>query len=116
MLLTNVPMPVPSVVWLALTTGFAVMSQHTPRAVTAPPPSELMSPPLVEVVVAIDVTAEVVIVGKFIIEPFSTLNSFWQELNNKQTNVNDRIHRVVFMYLFFLNIANSAKILSIFNQ
>ena len=45
MLLVKEPVPDPSVVWLSVATGFGVMFQHTPRAVTGSPPSAVTSPP-----------------------------------------------------------------------
>ncbi len=62
-LLVNVPVPVPSVVWLAVATGFVDVLQHTPLAVTVAPPSEVTLPPLVAVALVIKVIAVVVIVG-----------------------------------------------------
>ncbi len=63
MLLTKVPVPVPSLVLLPAMVGLAVVAQHTPRAVIAPPPSAVMVPPLVAVVLAKDVIAAVVRTG-----------------------------------------------------
>ena len=63
MLLVNAPIPVPSVVWFPVTTGADVVLQQTPRAATAAPPSELILPPLAEVVVVIELIAVVVSVG-----------------------------------------------------
>ena len=56
-------MPVLSVVWLPVITGFVVVLQHTPRAVTVAPPSEVTLPPLAAVVSVIEVIADVVTVG-----------------------------------------------------
>ena len=58
--LVKVPVPEPFVVWLPVTTGFAVVLQHTPRAVTDEPPSEVTFPPDEAVVVVMEVTAVVV--------------------------------------------------------
>ena len=44
--LVNVPVAVPSVVWLPVATGFIEGLQQTPRAVTGAPPSFVMFPPL----------------------------------------------------------------------
>ena len=57
--LVNVPVPVPSLVQLLPTTGFSIGLQQTPLAVTDAPPSEVMVPPLVAVVVVISETAVV---------------------------------------------------------
>ena len=76
MVLANIPVPVPSVVWLPVTTGFVAVPQQTPRAVIAAPPSAVMLPPLNAVVLVIDVIAVVVIVGKSDVGPLSILNSF----------------------------------------
>ena len=43
--LIKVPVPVPSVVWLSVINGFAVVDQHTPRAVTVASPAEVTLPP-----------------------------------------------------------------------
>ena len=51
MLLTKTPVPVPLVVvFVAPMTGFRVAAQQTPLAVTAPPPSSVISPPVAAVV------------------------------------------------------------------
>lgn len=63
-LLVKLPMPLPLEVWLLLTVGFWEILQHTPRAVTAPPPLEVTLPPQeAEWFVAED-TSLVVTVGK----------------------------------------------------
>ena len=41
----NVPVPVPLVVLSFAVVGFEVVAQHTPLAVTVPPPSEVTLPP-----------------------------------------------------------------------
>ena len=61
--LVKVPVPVPSVVWLPVATGFAVVAQHTPRADTVVPPSADTFPPDDAVVAAMDVGVVVVNVG-----------------------------------------------------
>ena len=62
--LVKVPPPVPSVVNVELAVvGFADVLQHTPRAVTVAPPSEVTFPPLVAVVEVIAVTTVVVTIG-----------------------------------------------------
>jgi hypothetical protein len=64
MLLVKTPFPEPSdVVFVAPITGFAVVAQQTPLAVTAPPPSAVIFPPEVAAVKVIPVTAVVVRVG-----------------------------------------------------
>jgi hypothetical protein len=45
-LLLKLPVPLPSLVVLALVVGFGLVLQHTPRWVTAAPPVELTVPPL----------------------------------------------------------------------
>ena len=75
MLLAKMPVPVPSVVWLPVATGFAVVAQHTPRVVIVAPPSSVMLPPLNAVVLVMDVAVAVVIVGTNA-GIFSGLNSF----------------------------------------
>jgi hypothetical protein len=66
-LLENVPIPVPSLVFvLRATVGVAVMLQQTPRAVTAAPPSLVTLPPLaadVEVITEIAVVVRIGIPG-----------------------------------------------------
>ena len=57
----KLPDPEPSVVLLLLTDGPVAVFQHTPRAVTVDPQSELIFPPEVAVVAIIDDTAVVVI-------------------------------------------------------
>ena len=63
-LLTNTPVPLPSVVWLSAIVGLELILQHTPLAVTVAPPSDVTFPPLVAVVVVMFVTVVVVKVGK----------------------------------------------------
>ena len=64
MALVKIPVPVPSVVvFKAPMTGFAVVAQHTPLAVTVPPPSAVTFPPEAAVVKVIAVIAVVVTVG-----------------------------------------------------
>ena len=62
-LLVKGPGPEPSVVLELAVEGFWVVAQHTPRAVTAEPPSDVILPPLVAVVEVIAEAAVVVSVG-----------------------------------------------------
>ena len=64
MLLTNTPIPTPSIVWLLVVVGFDEVLQHTPLAVTVDPPSDVTFPPLLAVVCVVLVTAVVVTVGR----------------------------------------------------
>ena len=48
MLLVNEPVPVPSVVFDPVIVGFADVPQHTPLAVIADPPSDVILPPEVK--------------------------------------------------------------------
>ena len=57
--LLNTPVPVPSLVQVPPTSGFADVLQQTPLAVTGVPPSEVTVPPPVAVV---EVTLEMVAV------------------------------------------------------
>ena len=62
--LVNVPIPVPSVVLVdKAIVGFAVVLQQTPRTVTTAPPSLLMLPPQLAVVLVTAVNAVVIITG-----------------------------------------------------
>lgn len=58
--LVNVPVPVPSEVWLPATVGPVATPQQTPRAVTDKPPSEVTFPPDAAVVDVIEVAVVVV--------------------------------------------------------
>ena len=49
-LLVKTPEPEPSVVLETAVVGFCVVAQHTPRAVTEEPPSDVILPPLMAVV------------------------------------------------------------------
>ena len=62
--LIKTPVPVPSVVWFPVATGFTVVAQHTPRAVTVAPPSAVTFPPEEAVVERMDAGVVVVTVGK----------------------------------------------------
>ena len=84
MLLVNVPVPEPSVVWLHVITGFCVVLQQIPRAVTMAPPSLVTLPPHVAVVCVMALTPFVVSEGikttwvseavlKFISAPYTAL-------------------------------------------
>jgi hypothetical protein len=66
MLLVKLPIPVPSVVLELLIIGFAVVAQHTPFAVTGPPPSADIFPPEIAVVKPVEETAVVETVGTII--------------------------------------------------
>ena len=57
-------MPVPLVVTLLVVVGAAVKLQHTPRSVTADPPSEVIVPPETEVLEVMALMAVVDKVGK----------------------------------------------------
>ena len=96
--LVNTPTPVPSEVWLPVTTGFVEILQQIPRAVMAEPPSELILPPLKAVVLVIDVTVVVVSVGKiadgFVGPKFSVLISFAQP---KAITDNNSMIRICFI-------------------
>ena len=59
MLLVKAPVPEPLVVFEPEVVGTGDVLQHTPRAVTLNPPSLVMVPPQVAVVVKISVTEEV---------------------------------------------------------
>ena len=61
--LVKFPVPVPSVVWLSAVVGLTEVLQHTPRAITAAPPSEVILPPLAAVVEVMLEIAVVVTVG-----------------------------------------------------
>ena len=61
--LEKLPLPLPSVVGLLDVVGLGEVLQHTPRAVTAAPPSEVTFPPLEAVVVPVAVVVLVVTVG-----------------------------------------------------
>ena len=63
MLLVKLPVPLPSVVWLSAVVGFCEVLQHTPRAVTVAPPSEVTLPPQVAEVSVTLLTAAVVTEG-----------------------------------------------------
>ena len=63
MLLTKLPAPVPSLVWLSAVVGSADVLQHTPLSVTDAPPSEVTFPPLEAVVVVMEDAAVVVTAG-----------------------------------------------------
>ena len=62
-LLVNVPVPVPSVVWSSDIVGFCEVLQHTPLAVTVAPPLFVTFPPQVAVLDAMLLTVEVVTDG-----------------------------------------------------
>ena len=63
MLLVNVPIPVPSVVWLPVAIGVVLVLQHTPLAVILAPPSLVILPPLIAVINVMLFIAVVVIIG-----------------------------------------------------
>jgi hypothetical protein len=63
-LLVNAPVPVPSLVLSSETVGPDDMLQHTPRSITAYPPSEVIVPPLTAVVGVIAVIFVVLSTGR----------------------------------------------------
>jgi len=65
-LLVKLPVPLSLVVLLLLVVGFAEVPQHTPLAVTVPPPSDVILPPETAVVEVTEVTAAVVKVATII--------------------------------------------------
>ena len=65
-MLTNAPVPVPSVVLLLAVVGLVLVFQHTPLDVIAPPPSAVMFPPDTAAVEVIPVIAVVVSVAAII--------------------------------------------------
>ena len=65
-LLEKVPTPFPSDVLLLAVVGLVVVLQHTPRAVTEAPPSQVILPPLVAVFWVIPVTVVDVMHGSVI--------------------------------------------------
>jgi len=62
-LLVKLPVPELSDVCEPEITGFAVVPQHTPLAVTVAPPSFVIEPPVVAELIVISVTLAVVNVG-----------------------------------------------------
>ena len=62
--LANVPLPLPSVVWLPVITGLVAVPQQTPRVVIDGPPEAFALPPLSAVLAVIDVAAAVLTIGK----------------------------------------------------
>ena len=69
MLLVNVPVPVPSVVWLPVMVGLCEVLQQTPRAVTVAPPSAVTLPPQDAEEVVMEVTFPVVTEGRVEVLP-----------------------------------------------
>ena len=59
----KLPVPLPSVVCESVRVGFWEVLQHTPRAVTDAPPSEVTLPPLVAEFSVILLIADVVTTG-----------------------------------------------------
>ena len=59
----NEPVPVPALVWLPEVVGLADVPQHTPRSLTAAPPSEVTSPPETADVLVMPVTSVVLTTG-----------------------------------------------------
>ena len=59
----KLPVPLPLVVLLLFIVGLGEVLQHTPRAVTVAPPSEVTFPPHTALFGVIEVTFAVVILG-----------------------------------------------------
>jgi hypothetical protein len=64
--LVKFPVPDPSVVWLAVISGFVVVDQQTPRAITEALPSEVTVPPEDAVVEVMEVGVVVETIGKVV--------------------------------------------------
>ena len=79
-LLANSPVPVPSLVLKSEIVGPTDVLQHTPRAVTMAPPSDITLPPQVAASAVIFVTGVVVTVARFKEDMF--LCSFLQPQQN----------------------------------
>ena len=95
MLLEKIPMPVPSDVLLSVMVGIDPVLQQTPRAITVAPPSEVILPPLIAVVIAISITSDVVNTG-------GTLSSLQLLVRtNITTRKNDDENEILF-FIFML--------------
>ena len=70
--LVKIQVPVPLIVRLPVATGFGVVLQQTPRAVTVAPPSAVTLPPPAAVMEVIAVSDEVITVGKAIVDDVVT--------------------------------------------
>jgi len=72
--LVKLPTPVPSAVLLSAIVGVPVVFQHTPRAVTALPPSPVTLPPLEAVVPVIANTAPCVVTPSAFAKKFAVID------------------------------------------
>jgi hypothetical protein len=96
-LLVKLPVPLSSVVCDPEIVGLAVVPQHTPRAVTAAPPSFEIRPPEVAELTVIFVTAVVVNVG-------ITLSFLQLLINTVPKNRKTKIKRPTILFMiFYLN-------------
>jgi hypothetical protein len=87
--LVKLPAPAPSVVLLSATVGVKFVLQHTPRAVTVAPPSDVIVPPHCAVVGVIALTAPVVTEGTGVVGAVDL--SFEQAKNSSNDAVKDPI-------------------------
>ena len=60
MLMINEPVPEPLETLVLSVVGFGLLLQHIPRSVTSAPPSEVIVPPLMAVIIVIEVASVVV--------------------------------------------------------
>ena len=86
--LENIPVPAPSVVWFPVITGFGDVPQQTPRAVTVSPAGVVTLPPVVAVLAAIEVTVVVFTDGK----SGTGSGAFCSQLNEKKAS-----SRIIYM-------------------
>ena len=75
-LLTKVPVPLPSVVLKDVVVGFSLVDQQTPRDDTVAPPSEETTPPHFAELTVISLKEEVVTCGAVAVVGFSLGASF----------------------------------------
>jgi hypothetical protein len=103
MVLANTPDPVPSVVIESgyIVLGLAFVLQHTPRAVIAFPPSEVILPPDTAPVVVLSVTATVVITGNTNRTGESSLMQEETKNNIIDVTINEEINNILFLTINF---------------
>jgi hypothetical protein len=97
--LTNLPEPAPSVVFESEVEGLATVPQQTPLAVIIAPPSDVISPPLVAVVI-------VILVIDAVDRTANLTGSSFLQLKKRKIGNNNNDRKTAFFIIYFYYLIN----------